>query len=162
MNCFYVYQNKTYNEEYRGGFIWSPKFASGGHKNAGYETMKEVKKGDVIIHSYQGKIVAIGIAESNCYSADRPNSAFDEWDIDGWKVDIIYYPLENPIKTSDYIEKLYELQPSKNGPYTCSLRGKQQYLCNANIDILNFVLEKISAQEKNSNVCDQIKNTLSI
>ena len=51
-NYFYVYQNKTYHEERSGNFLWSPKYASGNRKNAGYETMKDVSKGDVIFHSY--------------------------------------------------------------------------------------------------------------
>jgi hypothetical protein len=62
MNYFYVYQNKTYYEEKRGGFLWSPKYAKGWSLNAGYETMKQVRQGDLILHSCQGEIVAISIA----------------------------------------------------------------------------------------------------
>ena len=67
-NCFWVYQNKTFFEEANGGFLWSPKYAKDGKKNPGYEAMKEVHKGDIILHSYMGRIVAISKAKDAAIS----------------------------------------------------------------------------------------------
>ena len=77
--CFWVYQNKTFYEEARGGFLWSPKYARDGKTNLGYEAMKEVRRGDIIFHSLMGKIAAIGKAKDRCYSAHRPGAAFSDW-----------------------------------------------------------------------------------
>lgn len=139
---FYVYQNKTYYEEKAGSFLWSPQFASGGRRNAGYETMRQVCPGDVIFHSYKSEIVAISIAKSRCYSAIRPSASFSEWELNGWKVDTEYLVFPSGITISDHIPELYKIQPS-NGPYTASFRGKQQYLCSANKAIFDYIIDNV-------------------
>ena len=32
MAIFYVFQGKTYEHEYAGGYVWSPKLGKGGQK----------------------------------------------------------------------------------------------------------------------------------
>ena len=41
---YLVNQGITWEQERAGGFLWSPKYNRKGHKNAGYELMKKVKK----------------------------------------------------------------------------------------------------------------------
>ena len=157
MDYFYVYQNKTYHEEFNGSFLWSPQYANGGRKNAGYEMMKEVRKGDIIFHSYQGEIVAISIAQSSCYSSPRPSSAFSMWAHNGWKIDTKYLALPTSLKTEPFIPTLYGMQPPK-GPYTATFRGKQQYLCKANKEMFDFLMKEILAVQLSTAVQNQIKN----
>lgn len=139
---FYVYQNKTFIEECSGSFLWSPKYAKGYAHNAGYDTMKLVQPGDIILHSYHGEIAAIGVAKSACYSSPRPSKAFSEWSNDGWRIDVEYCVLKYGLKVAPYIPELYQIQP-ENGPYTAAFRGKQQYLCNANEAIFDYLLDRI-------------------
>lgn len=141
-NCFWVYQNQTFFEESNGGFLWSPKYAKDGKKNPGYEAMKEVRDGDIIFHSYMGKIVAIGKSQGRCYSAHRPGVAFNVWDSDGWKIDVEYFHLPVHFSTIDYRMAIYRIQPS-NGPMRSDGVGKQQYLCNANQAIFDYLMTKI-------------------
>ena len=141
-NYFYVYQNKTYHEERAGGFLWSPKYASGNRKNAGYETMKDVSSGDVIFHSFQGNIVAISVAKDSCFSFARPGASFSEWDKDGWRIDTEYFTLSRPFLVAPHIPYLYGIQP-ENGPYTAAHRGKQQYLCDVSLDMFGYLMERI-------------------
>lgn len=141
-NCFWVYQNKTFDAEAHGGFLWSPKYAKDGKTNPGYEAMKEVRKGDIVFHSYMGKIVAIGKAKDCCYSARRPGIAFEEWDPDGWKVDVEYFYLPVPFDTADYRMDIYRIQPP-NGPMRSDGVGKQQYLCNVNQAVFDYIIPKI-------------------
>lgn len=158
---FYVYQNKTYYEENAGGFLWSPQYASGGRKNAGYETMKDVRPGDVIFHSYKGEIAAISIAKSRCYAAMRPSSAFSEWELNGWKIDTEYFVFPSGIKISDHIPDLYDIQP-KNGPYTSQFRGKQQYLCSANAAMFDYIIAKVISARTNPVVFKNLNTFLEI
>ena len=67
MSVFYVFQGETYDHERRGGYVWSPKLARGGRRNAGYAMMSNVRKGDFILHNSNGKIMAISIAKTDCY-----------------------------------------------------------------------------------------------
>ena len=148
--CFWVYQNKTFFEEARGGFLWSPKYARDGKTNPGYEAMKEVRKGDIIFHSFMGKIAAIGKAKDHCYSAHRPNGAFSDWDPDGWRIDVEYFRMPIDFDTAEYRKDILRLQPH-NGPMRSDGQGKQQYLCNANQAIFDYLMPKILHSLTNRN-----------
>ena len=104
MAIFFVNQKKTYKQERAGSYLWSPKFKKNGANNPSYKLMKEVKKGDFIIHNAGGKITAISRVKEDCKSENKPNSLDDEenlWENDGWKVDTEYYDLSSPLSISD-------------------------------------------------------------
>ena len=73
-NYFYVYQNKTFDAEFRGSFLWSPQFANGWRPHPGYECMKEVRRGDIIFHSFQSAIVAVSRRKRLKYTPFQLNS----------------------------------------------------------------------------------------
>ena len=104
MAIFFVNQKNTYKQERAGSYLWSPKFNKNGTNNSSYKLMKEVKKGDLIIHNAGGKITAISRVEEDCKSENKPNSLNDEenrWENDGWKVNTEYYDLSSPLPISD-------------------------------------------------------------
>lgn len=80
MNYFFVFQNKSYYEEYWGGYLWAPQRNKMGKKVSHWDKMKEVKRGDIIIHSYLQKIRAISIAKNDVYAAQKPSELSDEWE----------------------------------------------------------------------------------
>jgi hypothetical protein len=47
---WWVNQNKTYDFEVPGGFLWSPKTNKNGAKNQFYDNMTLVKPGDLFFH----------------------------------------------------------------------------------------------------------------
>lgn len=49
--------------------------------------MKEVRKGDIIIHSLNTKIIALSIAKEDVYSSNKPDELKVAWNTDGWRVD---------------------------------------------------------------------------
>ena len=157
---FYVYQNKTFDAEFHGGFLWSPQFTSGWRTHPGYECMKEVRAGDVIFHSVQSAIVAISRAKTDCYSATAPNSAFDEWDKNGWRVDAQYLLLPIPwiVREGDK-RAMYRIQPV-NGPFLPNGRGKQQYLCNVNVPVFEYLIDKILKAQRSEKAREQIRDFL--
>ena len=57
MAFWWVSQNKTYYEEKEGGY---------------WETMKDVRKGDIIFSYYQQQIVAFSTALGNAYDCNNP------------------------------------------------------------------------------------------
>ena len=69
---FFVFQNKSFDAESRGGYLWAPKSNQDGRKVSHWLMMEEVRKGDIIIHSVNKNIRAISIATSDCYSANQP------------------------------------------------------------------------------------------
>jgi hypothetical protein len=78
MNYFFVFQNKSYLKEKAGGYLWAPKRSKNGNRVSHWERMKEVKKGEVTLHSYLKKTVAISIALKDAYSAMQPEELQEE------------------------------------------------------------------------------------
>lgn len=147
MNYFFVFQNKTYDKEMHGNFLWAPQ-----GKCSHWKNMTNIHKGDVIFHSYHKKIVAISIAESNCYAASQPKGLFPEglWQENGWKVDCQYYIMKYPIVTSDYMEDILKLQPTKYAPFNRIGRGNTGYLFNCTKELASFLVEKLTIMNKDT------------
>lgn len=131
MSVFYVYQGSTFNEEFKGGFVWSPKLNKNGGENRGFSTMTKIKKGDFIIHHCNGEIRAISLAKTDCYDSNKPSykvGAGNSWDNDGYRVDCDYKLLDNPIKLAEHKNWLKE-HYSEESAFTRLGTGKQQYMC---------------------------------
>jgi len=139
---FFVFQNKSFNEEYNGGYMWAPQYGDDGRKVSHWDQMKEVRKGDVIIHSYMKKIVAISIAKTDVYEFDRPVELPNQWNDKGWRVDTEYYIINNPIVTSDHMEKLMELQPESNAPFNRIGKNNTGYLFAANRKMAEYIIKQ--------------------
>lgn len=107
--------------------------------------MEEVRKGDVIIHSVNKEIKAISIATSNCYSANQPDELKREemWEDDGYMVDCQYIDIRYQIITSDYMDSILELQPSKYAPFNNIGRGNTGYLFASNSELTQFFIDKL-------------------
>ena len=122
--------------------------------------MKEVRQGDIIFHSVQSAIVAISRARTDCYSATIPSSEFNEWDRNGWRVDVQYLLLPTPciVRESDKLA-MYKVQ-SLNGPFLSNGRGKQRYLCNVNIPVFEYLIDKIQKAQRTEKAREQIRDFL--
>lgn len=144
-NYFFVFQNKSYPDESKGGYLWAPLRASNGNKVSHYEQMKDIRKGDLIIHSYHKKIVAISIAETDVYKLDKPREKNnqDEWGNEGRAVSTKYYNINKPIVTSDHKETLLKLQPEKYAPFNVvNGRGNTGYLYTSNKEMAEYIIEE--------------------
>ena len=70
---WWVNQNQTFDQEFGGGYLWSPKRNQNGARNQFYENMREAAPGDVIFSFRDQAIAAIGIAQSYCYECPKPD-----------------------------------------------------------------------------------------
>ena len=146
-NYFYVMQNKTFAEEYSGGYLWAPQQGNNGSAaNHSWSRMQSVKAGDVIIHGYKQQVVAISIAKSDCYSAQRPEELVADWKREGWRVDSDYFIIDAPINPKNIWDELQPLLPSKYAPFTSDGSGNQGYLFEANIQMCQCILDNIALQ----------------
>jgi len=48
LKYWWVNQNKTFEEEVGGGYMWSPQLKKNGMKNPFYEFMLQVQPGDIV------------------------------------------------------------------------------------------------------------------
>jgi putative restriction endonuclease len=87
--------------------------------NPFYEFMKEVSPGDVIFSFADTKIPALGVALSHAYEAPKPlefGQVGAYWDTIGWRIDVRFVQLSNPIRPVEHIERLRPYLPSKYSP----------------------------------------------
>ena len=72
MNYFLYSKIKTFHQEHQGGYLWAPQYGNSGRTASHWSKMKEVKRGDVIIHSYKKQIIAISVAKKMCMWRKSP------------------------------------------------------------------------------------------
>ena len=128
MRYWWVNQNQTYEQEFSGGYIWSPKRRANNSRNPFYEFMREVSPGDIVLSFNKTLIAAVSVAASHCYEAPKPEefgSIGSNWSDIGWKVDLKYFPMPNPIRPADHMELLGPLLPDRYSPLQASGRGQQ-------------------------------------
>jgi hypothetical protein len=137
MKFWWVSHNKTFRHEFGGGYLWSPKLNKRGHANPFWETMREVNIGDIVF-SYAGEVKGIGVVTSRAITYDKPDfgKAGDEWRDEGWLVEVSFAELQRPFKPKDFLKILGDSVNYKYGPLLANGEGKQQYLSEVNLQLL--------------------------
>ena len=140
---FYVFQGDTFDIESRGGFIWAPKHSQSGGKVFHWDNMLLVKKGDIILHGCDARVVAVSTAVSDCYDCDRPKERTfeDSWNNEGRRVDLDYRVFKTPIKTSDFLEEILEYCRVKYSPFDRDGNGNMGYLYELNRELARIFLK---------------------
>jgi putative restriction endonuclease len=125
---WWVNQNQTYQHEFHGGYLWSPKRNANGARNQYYEYMREVAPGDVVFSFADGMIRAIGFAKSFARECPKPVEfarTGSYWEKVGWKVDVAYQEIPSPPKPKDKINYLRQFLPEKYSPLQQNGNGIQ-------------------------------------
>lgn len=131
MRYWWVSQNQTFEQEVQGGYMWSPKTKSNGSLNHYYETMRMVARGDFIFSFKDRRIMAVGLARRAAYTCPKPQefgTAGAYWNEVGWRVDVTYRRLPDPIQPREHMRVLGPLLPKKHSPLQLDGRGQQLYL----------------------------------
>lgn len=145
MAYWWVSQNKTYKEEKDGGYLWAPKKTKSGRKIHHWETMKDVRPGDIVF-SYVGQaIVAVSKVEKSAYDSNKPFSkSNDDWEVIGRKVEATYKELSIPIRLHSIVNELQAIlrRQSAYKPLDRNGSGNQGYLYSISDDAGKFILSK--------------------
>ena len=105
--------------------------------------MTEVEPLDIIFAYANGRIRAVGVASSTAYTADKPRSFGSiglNWSASGWRVDVVFRKLDDPIAPKDYWEHIQPLLPPKYSPLTSEGNGKEAYLSSIDEKLGTFLL----------------------
>lgn len=128
MRYWWVNQKQTYEHEVPGGYLWSPKRKSNGHRNPFYEYMREVSPGNVVFSFAGGWVKAIGVIQSHGYEAPKPRE-FGQvgayWDQVGWRVDVRFHELRPGLRPAEHMAKLAPLLPQQYAPLQANGHGLQ-------------------------------------
>jgi len=131
MRYWWVNQNRTFQHEVPGGYLWSPKKSRDGSINHFYETMREVAIGDLVFSYNDTKIMAIGAAVSPAYTCPKPEvfgTSGANWDDIGWRVDVRFRILSNQISPKLHMDLLLQFLPERYSPIRADGVGNQMYL----------------------------------
>ncbi len=146
MRYWWVNQNQTYKHEMQGGFLWSPKRRKDGARNPFYDTMTEVRAGDLVLSFCDTRIKAIGVAQGAAETASRPDfgSVGEQWSDEGWLVPVEFTPTSDPVRPKDFIEELLPHMPAKYAPLQITGDGKQSvYLAEVSEGFVALILAKM-------------------
>lgn len=144
-NYYFVFQNKTFDKEFSGGYLWAPE----GNESF-WKSMDTVHAGDVIFYSYKQNIVAVAIATSNCYSSSKPvefGEDGENWEQAGRRVDVDYYPFDRTIRYAEHMDSIlgcFSEFKGMNLPFNPEGKSNTGYLFNINEAVANVFMTKIS------------------
>lgn len=162
---YWVFQGKTFDEEYKGGYIWAPKFNKR-YKNIGaphhWSRLTEVKRGDIIIHGCKGQIMAISVAKDECFDCKQPKELEREglWDADGRMVKCEYNFIRNPINVYDYKDEIIKRCNHEYGPFNKNGEGNMGYLFEIDRDLAKLFIKETVESNKDLRLLDFIKELL--
>ncbi|HPX93395.1 MAG TPA: hypothetical protein PK249_04295 [Bacillota bacterium] len=127
---FFVFQGSSFDQEYRGGYIWAPISDKAGNMPHHWTRLLDVRKGDIILHGFGGNVQAISVALGNCYAFVQPHGLLADnlWDNDGRKIDCDYTYIRRPIKTSAFTDDIIRLCQVKYSPFDKNGNGNMGYL----------------------------------
>ncbi len=132
-SVWWVNQGATYAKERDGGFLWAPMLNKAGRPQYHWETMDEVREGDVVLHYSNGSLRAA----SRVIAAARPapNPLGDQtWEESGRLVEAQYEELNEPVALGAIDEGARIAQGS---PFTVSGSVQQVYLVRLQGDFVN-------------------------
>ena len=110
-----------------GGYLWSPKKRADGWRNYFYDTMQQVRPGDIVFSFCDTFIKAIGIVQREAETTPKPDfqSAGGNWSNTGWFVEVEFLELPNPIKPKDYMDQIRPLLAPRYAPLQANGNGLQ-------------------------------------
>ncbi|MDY0110664.1 MAG: HNH endonuclease [Candidatus Krumholzibacteria bacterium] len=125
---WWVNQKQTFRHEHAGGYLWSPKVSHNGARNPFYDCMRIVAPADLVLSYVDRRIVAVGVATSNCYEAPKPvefGRTGEYWSEIGWRVDVVYRELPRPLEPAQHLQAIRPLLPRRYSPLSVDGRGRQ-------------------------------------
>ncbi len=148
MAYFIVFQNKTYDEESTGGYLWEFQSRKSDQEMFHESNLKKIQPGDYIFSVVQGQVVSMNRAEENCKEASSPFLSDQEEaeKKEGWMVKVNYQELKKPIELSTHRDQLLPLCHGKYMLFTEDVKGQQGYLFEINDTVGKFIKNIIKHQ----------------
>jgi putative restriction endonuclease len=119
MNFWWVNHKQTFRHEFFGKYIWCPQRKRDGRINAFYETMREVRPGDVVFSFANAAVQGFGLASTHCYRSPRPDEfghIGEAWDQIGWRADVNFVRFPQPIRPSLHMQAIGPTLPERHSP----------------------------------------------
>ncbi len=127
-------------------YLWAPQKDKGGNTQHHWEILKDINIGDIIFVSVGNQLTAFAKAIKPFCIVEAPNSLAG-WDGLGYKVEVEYRLLDNPLKVNKIYEEVKYMLPDKYCPFT-SLGKKNQGYCYELGNAGNLIFNKYIASSE--------------
>lgn len=145
MATWWVNQGETFEQEVRGGYLWSPKVERGGHRSSAYDNMKLLRPGDLVVSFSRKALRAAGFVTSSAVSSPQPAAYGDRWDNDGWLVEVDFTVSGTPYSPKSEWADIRHLFPKNIKPLDKNGDGNQKvYLAEISEGLGAFLVERIN------------------
>lgn len=149
---FFVFMGTYFEPEAELGLVWAPLYKADGFPAFYWDSLLNIREGDIIFHGSAGCIKAISRAKGSYEDCINPFLE-QEGDLtykDGRKVDCEYTVLKNPIATADYRDDIIKYCQVKYAPFDKNGNGNQGFLYDLDVKLAAVFLKGIV--EKNPEV----------
>jgi len=147
LNIWWVNQGQTMAAEKNEGILWAPIESKGGTTQYHWETMTEVKTGDIILHYANSALKYLSQVKEEAVKSEKPSSMeVDDWNREGRLIKTDYYKLEPAVSLGQFNQEIVELDIEK-GPINKLGGVNQGYLFYFTKEGLRIIQNK--AQETN-------------
>ncbi len=134
---WWVNQGKTLEEEKEAGILWAPIETKNGRSMYHWETMQELKEGDIVVHYANGSIRYVSEVLSPAVKKQNPTKE-PNWNKEGRLVKVEYYQLKPEINLDKFNQQIKHLNIDK-GPINKNDSVNQGYLFNFNKEGLSII-----------------------
>ena len=145
MAAWWVNQGKTFEQELRGSYLWAPKLQRDGNRLKSYEFMKDVRVGDQVFSYHNQAIRAVGVVTNGAISQDKPGELTQDWNNEGWLVQVEFVLTELPYKPKSELETIRKMLPTTYSPLDKNGNGAQKlYLSKISDELADYLFAKVA------------------
>lgn len=142
---WFVCQGETLNERQGKRYLFAPNEGSDGRRTPHWETVRRVKKGDIIFNYASKAIRGVSIAMGDAEPATNPNPTPGRTkNNEGSLVNIEFFELEPPIAYQEslgFAHRLKQATGALNSPFDVNGKIKQGYLFEFNREAAQILRE---------------------
>ncbi|MBN2565652.1 MAG: AAA family ATPase [Candidatus Eisenbacteria bacterium] len=142
---WWVNQKVRRESDEGGGFLWAPLTTKAGHRVYHWDTMDDLRVGDVVLHYTGGHLRFASRVTESSFPAQRPREVSgEEWGDDGRIARVEYHEVDPPIPI-EVIAGACSGIAIENGPFTTTGGVKQGYLFKFTTDALAAIASSTPA-----------------
>ena len=140
-NIWWVNQKiATLNTTVEHGILWAPLKTSDGRTQYHWETMAELRIGDIVLHYANGALRYVSEVLAPAIIKPKPNYLGEQWEGEGRLVKVRYHKLQPSIKLNTFNNRILELNINR-GPLDVNGSVKQGFLFYFSQEGLKIVME---------------------
>jgi putative restriction endonuclease len=154
MGYFWVNQGQTFKLEYQFECLWAPLVDKNGRSIHHWDTMNQLRAGDIIINYSKSKVVGYCVAQGSAYNYQKPEefNGHLNWGTEGRICDVKYYLFETPIDKAVVFNKIKDIISTNYSPFNIKGNVNQGYLYKLTPVEFNIILDLANVKFESINV----------